>query len=91
MSASLEIAKKIESQIFKTPPCLISCKSNLACQLSTHAHGHGTEDMLNAGPDCGLYAIQLFRFVTQGMISRAFFMDQAFEASQIQKILEALA
>jgi hypothetical protein len=47
--------------------------------------------MLNAGPDCGLDAIRLFRCVTQRMIARAFFMDQAFEATQIKKLLEALA
>jgi hypothetical protein len=91
MTASLKIAKEIECQVFKPPPCLISCKANLACQLSTHAHGHGTEAMLNASPDCGLDAIQFFRCVTQRMIARAFFMDQAFEAYQTQKFLEALA
>ena len=76
---------------FRPQQFLISCKANLACQLSTHAHGHGTEDMLNASPDCGLDAIQFFRCVTQRMIARSFFMEDAFEATQIPQFLEALA
>jgi hypothetical protein len=47
--------------------------------------------MLNASPDCGLDTIQFFLCVTQRMIARSFFMDEAFEASQIPQFLEALA
>jgi hypothetical protein len=47
--------------------------------------------MLNASPGCGLGAIQFFLCVTQRMIARSFFMDEAFEASQIPQFLEALA
>jgi hypothetical protein len=91
MTPPLKIAEEIEYQVFQPPPCLISCKANLPRNLSTHGHGHGTEDMLNASPDGGLYAIELFRCVTQRMIARAFFMDQVFEAYQTQKFLGALA
>ena len=91
MTAPLKVAEEVKCQVFNLPPCLISCKANLACKLSTHGHGQGTEDILNASPDCGLDAIQLFRCVTQRMNARAFFMDQACEAYQAQKFLEALA
>jgi hypothetical protein len=91
VAAPLKIAQEIDRQVIEPPPCLISCKANLACKLSTHAHGHGTESMLNASPDCRLGAIQFFRCVTQRMIARSFFMDEAFEASQIPQFLEALA
>jgi hypothetical protein len=91
MTAPLKVAKETKCQFFKPPPCLISCKANLACQLSTHAHAHGSEAMLNASPDCGLDAMLLFRGVTQRMIAKAFFMDQAFEAYQTQQFLKALA
>jgi hypothetical protein len=47
--------------------------------------------MLNASPDCRLGAIQFFRCVTQRMIARAFFMDEAFDPTQIPQFLEALA
>jgi len=91
VAAPLKIAQEIDRQVIEPPPCLISCKANLACKLSTHGHGHGTESMLNASPDCGLDTIQFFLCVTQRMIARSFFMDEAFEASQIPQFLEALA
>jgi hypothetical protein len=91
MTAQLKVAKEIECKVFKPPPCLISFKARLTCRLSIQGHCHGSEDRLKASPDCGLDAIQLFSCVTQRMIARAFFMDQAFEAYQTQKFLEALA
>jgi hypothetical protein len=47
--------------------------------------------MLNASPGCALGAIQFFLCVTQRMIARSFFMDEAFQATQIPQFLEALA
>jgi hypothetical protein len=73
MTAPLKVAEEIECQVFKSPPCLISGQAKLACKLATHAHGYGSEDMLNASPDCGLDVIQLFRCVTPWMIARDFF------------------
>jgi hypothetical protein len=47
--------------------------------------------MLKASSHFGVDEIQLFRCITQKMIARAFFMDHAFDATQTQKFLEALA
>jgi hypothetical protein len=91
VAAPLKIAEEIDRQVIEPPPCLISCNANLACKLSTHAHGHGTESMLNASPGCALGAIQFFLCVTQRMIARFFCMDEAFDATQIPQFLEALA
>ena len=89
MTRALEIRKEVEGQALEAPPSLVPCWPNLSCQLSTHGRGHAAEDMLHAGSDCGLDTIQFLGCVAKKMIASAIFLDQAFEATEIQKILEA--
>jgi hypothetical protein len=54
LGSTLEIAKKIESTILEDPPCLVSLKPNLSCQLFAHGHGHSqtAKEILRTRPDC---------------------------------------
>ena len=90
MVDALEIAKEVESQILEAPPSLVPFQPNLSCQLSTHGHGHAAEDMLHTSSDCRLDTIQFFGCVAKRMVTSAFFVDQAFEATETQQILAAL-
>jgi hypothetical protein len=45
--------------------------------------------MLPASPDCRLETIHFLGCVAKRMIASAYFVDHAFEATEIQKILKA--
>ena len=45
--------------------------------------------MLDTGSNCRLDTIQFLCCCAKRVIASAFFMDQAFEATEIQKILKA--
>jgi len=46
--------------------------------------------MLHASPDCRLYSIHFLSLVAKRMIASTFFVDQTFEATEIQEIRKAL-
>jgi hypothetical protein len=89
VTRALEITKEVECQVLEASPSLVPFQPNLSCQLSTHGHGHAAKDMLHTSSNCRLDTIQFLGCVAKQMIASAFFVDQAFEATEIQKILKA--
>jgi hypothetical protein len=61
--------------------------SNLSCPLSSHRHEHAPEGMLHASPDCQLETIHFLGLVAKRMIASTPFVDQAFEATELQQTL----
>jgi len=74
MGSALEIMGEVEGQILEVPPSLIPFWHNLSCQLLPM-------DTVMQPRICSTQALI--------MIASAFFVDQAFEATEIQKILKA--
>jgi hypothetical protein len=89
MTRALQKTQGVKGWVLETPPNLVAFKSDLSCQLSTHGHCHAAKDMLHTSSDCRLDPIWFLCCIAERMVASAFFVDQAFEFTEVEKFLKA--